>query len=224
MPQSQSQNPIAEFNEKAFRSLATFRRAAALARCEIAEIRARTRNALSESRALVSVAGAVMPYSETFAARHSIIAAASTTRANNDTSLVEWVSVREARYLAEKIVNRQHLDASQRAMVAARIATLRRGANQHSPIGETTQADAAELLNVGKRSIERARAVLEHGQPELQRAVDEGRVSVSAAADLTELPKPQQAEIVARGEKEMLAAAKKIREDKIKKGTQARTG
>jgi hypothetical protein len=43
--------------------------------------------------------------------------------------------------------------------VAAKLATLRRGDNQHSPIGETSQAQAGELLNVGKRSVERAKEV-----------------------------------------------------------------
>jgi hypothetical protein len=60
-------------------------------------------------------------------------------------------------------LRRRHLSESQRAMVAAKLATLKRGDNQHSPIGETSQATAAELLNVGKRSVERARKVIDHG-------------------------------------------------------------
>ena len=96
-------------------------------------------------------------------------------------------------------------------MVAARLATLKRGDNQHSPIGETSQGRAAELLNVGKRSVERAAEVQEHGAPELQRTVERGKVSVSAAADVASLPKEEQTEIVARGEREILLAAKEIR-------------
>ena len=56
-------------------------------------------------------------------------------------------------------LKRRHLSTSQRAMVAAKLATLERGDNQHSPIGETSQAQAAQLLNVGKRSVERAAEV-----------------------------------------------------------------
>src|SRR5262245_8748089 len=78
-------------------------------------------------------------------------------------------------------LRRRHLDESQRAMVAAKLATLKRGDNQHSPIGETSQAKAAELLNVGKRSVERAAEVRDHGAPELVHAVEQGVVSVSAA-------------------------------------------
>jgi ParB-like chromosome segregation protein Spo0J len=108
-------------------------------------------------------------------------------------------------------LKRRHLDESQRAMVAAKLATLRRGDNQHSPIGEPSQAKAAELLNVGKRSVERAREVIDSGAPELAQAVERGKVSVSAAADVATLPAQDQREIVARGEREILRAAQQIR-------------
>src|SRR5436190_18430105 len=87
-------------------------------------------------------------------------------------------------YVISLNLKRRHLSESQRAMVAAKLATLKRGDNQHSPIGETSQARAAELLNVGKRSVERAADVREHGAPELIRAVETDEVSVSAAADI----------------------------------------
>jgi hypothetical protein len=45
-------------------------------------------------------------------------------------------------------LKRRHLDDAQRAMIAAKLATMKRGDNQHSPNGETSQAKAAELLNV----------------------------------------------------------------------------
>jgi N6-adenosine-specific RNA methylase IME4 len=108
-------------------------------------------------------------------------------------------------------LKRRHLNESQRAMVAAKLATLKRGDNQHSPIGETSQAEAAQLLNVGKRSVERAKEVREHGAPELQAAVERGAVSVSAASDVASRPVEEQQEIVARGAKEILEAAKAIR-------------
>src|SRR3984893_8261459 len=108
-------------------------------------------------------------------------------------------------------LKRRHLSESQRAMVAAKLATLKRGDNQHSPIGETSQARAAELLNIGKRSVERAADVRERGAPELIHAVESDKVSVSAAADVATLPIEQQQEIVAKGEREILEAAKTIR-------------
>jgi ParB-like chromosome segregation protein Spo0J len=83
-------------------------------------------------------------------------------------------------FVISRNLKRRHLNESQRAMIAARLATLRRGDNQHSeglPIGRSS-----ELLNVSERSIARAREVLDKGTPELAAAVDRGEVSVSAAA------------------------------------------
>ena len=70
---------------------------------------------------------------------------------------------------------------------------------------------ASELLNVGDRSVARAREVLDRGVPELRQAVERGEVSVTAAADVATEPAKVQQEIVARGEREILEAAKEIR-------------
>lgn len=111
-------------------------------------------------------------------------------------------------------LHRRHLDESQRAMVASRLATLPRGANQHAQICAPSQDEAAELLNVSRRSVQQAKKVSDDGAPELVEAVEQGRVSVNAAATIAEAPKDQQREIVARGEKEILEAAKQIRAEK----------
>jgi hypothetical protein len=74
-----------------------------------------------------------------------------------------------------------------------------------------SQDEAADLLNVGTRSVQRARQVLTEGAEELIAAVEQGKVAVSTAADLTEFSHEEQQEIVARGEKEILAAAKETR-------------
>jgi N6-adenosine-specific RNA methylase IME4 len=112
-------------------------------------------------------------------------------------------------YVISLNLRRRHLDESQRALVAARLATLKLGDNQHSeglPIGRSS-----ELLNVSERSVARAREVQARGTPELVRAVERGKVSVSAAADVSELSQENQSEIVARGEREILRAAIQIR-------------
>lgn len=60
-------------------------------------------------------------------------------------------------------------------MVAGRLAKLPVGANQHSeglPMGR-----ASELLNVGERSVARAKEVSDRGAPELIEAVEIGRVA-----------------------------------------------
>jgi N6-adenosine-specific RNA methylase IME4 len=117
-------------------------------------------------------------------------------------------------YVISANLRRRHLDESQRAMVAARLATLKLGDNQHSeglPIGRSSK-----LLNVGERTVARARDVLAQGTSELQSAVERGAVSVSAAADVATLPAAEQTEIVARGEREILLKAKDIRAKRVK--------
>jgi hypothetical protein len=110
-------------------------------------------------------------------------------------------------------LKRRHLSESQRAMVAAKLATLRAGDNQYSeglPIGRSS-----ELLNVSARTVARARDVRESGTPELVHAVEAGVVSVAAAADIATRPPEEQREIVARGEREILKAAAEIRTRKM---------
>lgn len=125
-------------------------------------------------------------------------------------------------------LHRRHLTESQRASIAARLANMRHGqradyladrdANLHlyepSAPPPVTSAAAAAMLNVSERSVATARKVQEHGAPELVAAVDSGMASVSAAAEIAQVPHDQQREIVAKGEKEILAAAKAIRAEK----------
>jgi len=98
-------------------------------------------------------------------------------------------------------LHRRHLDESQRAMVGARIAGLAHGGDRRSvqaanlPL-ETT-ARAAEMLNVGERSIRNARTVIEQGSPEIADAVVTGKVAVSTAATLTHAPAEVQRDLVA---------------------------
>src|SRR5262249_31385736 len=67
--------------------------------------------------------------------------------------------------------------------------------------------DAASLLNVGVRSVARAAEVRDHGAPELVRAVEQGAVSISAAADIAGQPIDEQREIAARGERKFFRGA-----------------
>jgi ParB-like chromosome segregation protein Spo0J len=111
-----------------------------------------------------------------------------------------------------KNLHRRHLGESERAMVAAKIATLKDGERKTgAPIGapqegsqryanleEKTQTEAAELLNVSRNSVQRARQVIKHGDPELQQAVERGEVSVSDAARITGKPSAVQREAVAK--------------------------
>jgi len=122
-------------------------------------------------------------------------------------------------FVIAKNLARRHLSESQRGMVAAKLAKLPRGGDRKSDTFDQTANlrtdQAADMLNVSSRTVETARKVVNDGAPELVAAVESGAVSVSAAADVATLPKQEQAEIVARGEKEILEAAKAIRAEKV---------
>ena len=112
-------------------------------------------------------------------------------------------------------IRRRHLDESQRAMVAARIATLGVGRpSERAPIGAITQKAAATLLSVGEGSVDRAKSVLRSGAPEVVRAVERGEMAVSTAAVLSTAPPARQREIAAMDEKEILRAAKEIKRER----------
>lgn len=78
--------------------------------------------------------------------------------------------------------HRRHASLGVRQMAGARYATMRHGDNQHSPIGLSSQADAARKVDVSLTSLKRAKTVLDHGDPVLIAAVESGDVAVSLAA------------------------------------------
>jgi N6-adenosine-specific RNA methylase IME4 len=101
-------------------------------------------------------------------------------------------------YVLSKNLKRRQLDESQRAMVAARIANMTHGGNRSkAPIGALSDHAAANTLNVGERSVERAKAVQRSALPEIVEAVDQGHLAVSTAAEIAAQPAERQAEIVA---------------------------
>lgn len=115
-------------------------------------------------------------------------------------------------------LKRRHLSESQRAMVAAKLANMPSGYRSDSPPENLpkviSQAQAAEMLNISDRSLRTAKKVEQNAVPTLIDKVQQGAISVSLAADLSELPKDRQTEIVAMSDKEILQAAKDIRTNK----------
>lgn len=100
-------------------------------------------------------------------------------------------------YVVSLNLHRRHLDTSQRALVAARIANLSNGQRASEISEAVTQPAAAALLNISADSVGFARQVLSDGAPEVVRAVERGEVAVSTAAQIVDLEPNVQAEIVA---------------------------
>jgi N6-adenosine-specific RNA methylase IME4 len=125
--------------------------------------------------------------------------------------------------------HRRQLTTSQKQIAAARYAIehekearQRRGRRTDLTSGSVdpevnfgrSREQAAEKFGVPEMTVRRAISVVKSGSPGLISAVEHGDVSVSAAADVARLPKSEQEDLVARGESEILDAAKAIRQRK----------
>ena len=100
-------------------------------------------------------------------------------------------------YVLSLNLHRRHLNESQRAMVGANIATLEVGRPSNTAnLRNKTQAQVAGDLNVSERSVNTAKKVQREGAPELVAEVQQGNISVSAAAELSSLPEEAQQEAV----------------------------
>ena len=95
-------------------------------------------------------------------------------------------------FVLSKNLHRRHLDASQRSMVAAKIATMRQGTRtdlQPKPnLAEVSIADAAKRMQVSTGSVKTAKSVIAKGVPEIAKAVVDGKLKVSTAAKIVEHP------------------------------------
>lgn len=122
-------------------------------------------------------------------------------------------------------LHRRHLNESQRGMVGAKVAKMKRGnptgANQYQkgngrilPVPKVSNRQAAEMLNISQDPVKKGKVVLKQGVPELVQAVESGEVSVSAAAEVARLPVEKQQAAVAGGKKGIKEAAKRAREQK----------
>ncbi|MDY0057061.1 MAG: hypothetical protein RBS46_12255 [Methyloversatilis sp.] len=97
---------------------------------------------------------------------------------------------------------RRHLTASQVAFV---VAAVHEWVPAHRPVADKsapgadfpkTAPELAEIAGVGVRTIERAKAIVRDGAPEVQAAVQSGEVSVKQAAEIVKCPKPDQAAVL----------------------------
>jgi len=126
-------------------------------------------------------------------------------------------------WVISKNLKRRHLNESQRAMVAARLANMQQGARTDlAQIKATSQSDAAVMLNVGRSAVQQAKQVQEMATPELQSAVEQGHIAVSVAAKAASLPAGDQRVIAEKAKAGETGAArshvkKQMRAEKEKK-------
>lgn len=147
--------------------------------------------------------------------------------------------------IAENL-ERRDLTDKQRAMIAATIANMKLGDNQHTreapaiagpslPLADGASedssdddkaklslTDAAKVMHVSLGSAERAAVIERKGTDELKEAVKSGSVSLLTGATLAELPAAEQKQVAALSEKEILAKAKEIRDRKNKERREER--
>ena len=131
-------------------------------------------------------------------------------------------------YVIALNLHRRHLDASQRAAAAVRIrkyeaeeAKKRQGTRtdlkdnivENFPQCSSGRARdiAAEKMKVSGKSVDMAKKVADHGTSELQEAVRDGKVSVSAAAVIAKEEPEVQRQALTGGKKGVATAAKSRR-------------
>jgi protein gp37 len=112
--------------------------------------------------------------------------------------------------------DRRHLHVGQRALIAARLSNLGEG----KPIGgetrricRVTQAEAAQRLAIGERSVHDAAKVLRDGCPVLVAAVESGAIPVSTASSLSNLTPLEQTEVCELDDDAEIAKRAKEAED-----------
>jgi ParB-like chromosome segregation protein Spo0J len=115
-------------------------------------------------------------------------------------------------FVIAKNLHRRHLSANQRALVAAKLASLSRGRPSKTARKQAvTQSDAAALLRIGRTTVQGARQVLDRGVPELVAAVERDAIKVSTAAAIAGLRAKQQANLVAQGPRAIRAKGSELR-------------
>lgn len=78
-------------------------------------------------------------------------------------------------------LHRRHLGTSQRALIAAKLETLKNGQRKSATQNCIARPEAARLLNVSERSVASAAKVLAAAKPETIAKVERGELGVNAA-------------------------------------------
>lgn len=131
--------------------------------------------------------------------------------------VVEYTGDDPVGFVISENLQRRHLTTGQRATAAAKLADLPRGrpSDKSADLRNIpTTAEAAEMLSVSPRMVEAARVVQREAAPEVKAMAEQGKISVSAAADVAGLPVEEQAELAAAGPAAVREGARKVREER----------
>ena len=113
-------------------------------------------------------------------------------------------------------LNRRHLSESQRAMVAANLANMPLGgasyrcANLRTEGSNVSQDDAADLLQVSRRSVQTAAKVERTAPAEVVEAVKAGNISLNMAAQVAEMSDEEHEEFADVSAEQIKEVAKEI--------------
>lgn len=113
-------------------------------------------------------------------------AGAATWSAEVDPRYVDWTGEgTPEQYVISKNPHRRHLNESQRAMIAARLANAKSGERRDLVqicTRSVTATEAGDLLNVSRGAVQAAKVVQQRGTPEEIAAVEKGEAAVSTVA------------------------------------------
>lgn len=103
-------------------------------------------------------------------------------------------------------------------MVAESLANMRVGGKEANSanLQNCSQEQAAKKLNVSPGSVATARKVKQKAEPEVRKAVEDGKLSLNAAAQIADLPKEQQKKVM-KDPRPDRAVKKLARQNKEKK-------
>jgi ParB-like chromosome segregation protein Spo0J len=96
-------------------------------------------------------------------------------------------------------LHRRHLSETQRAVVASRLANIKSGdrtdLEPSANLRKVSQSQAAEMLNVGDRTVQTIKAV-ERTAPELMQQMSDGVITANEASKIAKLEPEQRDEII----------------------------
>jgi len=97
-------------------------------------------------------------------------------RLNLDPQIEQWDGADPIAYVAAMNLHRRHLNDTQRAMIAARLANAPVGV--HAADGIPSASQAAEMMKISRTSVVSARTIIKEGTPEEIAAAEAGNLSI----------------------------------------------